>query len=76
MYGRLYCEFVMKKLCSFVGALQVVCLPVSVTVFQPTAEQRGRLRTTVFSAKVWYTCGQGYTLDGTPSGSSRFGLQC
>ena len=27
-YGRLYCEFVMKKLCSFVGALQVVCLPV------------------------------------------------
>ena len=40
MYGRLYCEFVMKKLCSFVGALQVVCLPVSVTVFQPTAEQR------------------------------------
>ena len=29
MYGRLYCEFVMKKLCSFVGALQVVCLPVS-----------------------------------------------
>ena len=40
VYGRLYCEFVMKKLCSFVGALQVVCLPVSVTVFQPTAEQR------------------------------------
>ena len=34
------------------------------------------VRTTVFPAKVWYTCGQDYTLDGTPSGSSRFGLQC
>ena len=40
MCGRLYCEFVSKSCLSLLGALQVVCLPLSVTVFQPTAEQR------------------------------------